>query len=72
MIELDTLPPVLTAHEFARLSRTSVDHVWKLAREGRCPVEPLHMGRTLRFSTKQVLALLDPADAARLLEATAR
>jgi predicted DNA-binding transcriptional regulator AlpA len=56
--EIGTLPAVLTSEETAELLGVSVDHLWALAREGSAPVEPLKLGRSYRWPTARLLALL--------------
>jgi predicted DNA-binding transcriptional regulator AlpA len=56
--EVGTLPVVLTSEETAELLGVSVDHLWALAREGTAPVEPLRLGRSYRWPTARLLALL--------------
>jgi predicted DNA-binding transcriptional regulator AlpA len=56
--EIGTLPTVLTSEETAELLGVSVDHLWALAREGTAPVEPLKLGRSYRWPTARLLALL--------------
>lgn len=56
--DVGTLPVVLTSDEAAPLLGISVDHLWALAREGCAPVEPLRLGRVLRWPTAPLLTLL--------------
>jgi hypothetical protein len=67
---LGTLPPTLKVHQLAALSDSSNEYWWKSVREGTCPIEPLRLGRSIRFSTRRVLEFfdLDADDAARALE----
>lgn len=69
--ELADLPPTLDTSAAAELFGVSTDHLWALAREGRAPVEPLRLGRTLRWPTAKVLAVLgiepDGRDGARAM-----
>jgi predicted DNA-binding transcriptional regulator AlpA len=53
--DLGGLPPTLNTEQAADLFGVGVDHLWKLAREGRAPVEPLRLGRALRWSTAACL-----------------
>lgn len=53
-----TLPPTLNSEQAAELLGVSVDHLWKLRRDGQAPVEPLQLGRTLRWPTAPLLVLL--------------
>jgi len=57
-INLDDLPATLTTHEVAELTRTTADHWWKLARDGTAPLQPLRLGRQLRWPTRPILELL--------------
>lgn len=52
------IPAVMTTAEAAELLRVRPDLLWKLAREGRAPVEPLRLGRSLRWPTARLLAAL--------------
>ncbi|MDP9334302.1 MAG: helix-turn-helix domain-containing protein [Actinomycetota bacterium] len=56
--ELMRLPIALDTATAADLYDVSPDHLWKLAREGRAPVEPLHLGRALRWPRASVLRSL--------------
>jgi predicted DNA-binding transcriptional regulator AlpA len=56
--DVASLPAVLTSSEVARLWGVSEDHVWSMAREGTAPVEPLKLGRSYRWPTARLLALL--------------
>ena len=58
LADLPDLPPTLSTEETADLYGCGVDHLWKLAREGRAPVEPLHLGSRLRWPTALVLRSL--------------
>ncbi len=53
--DLGGLPAVLTTEQAAEVYGCSVDHLWQLARERRAPVEPLRLGRALRWPTTLVL-----------------
>jgi predicted DNA-binding transcriptional regulator AlpA len=53
--DLASLPPTLSTAEAADLWGIGVDHLWKLAREGAAPVDPLRLGRALRWPTAAVL-----------------
>lgn len=55
---LGDLPPTLSTEEVAGMFGCGVDHLWRLAREGSAPVEPLRLGRKLRWPTAKVLASL--------------
>ena len=50
--------PTLTSAEFAELLRVPVAQIWKLAREERAPVAPIRLGRSIRWPTAAVVALL--------------
>jgi predicted DNA-binding transcriptional regulator AlpA len=56
--DVGSLPFVLTSEETAEMLGVSVDHLWALAREGTAPVEPLKLGRSYRWPTARLLALL--------------
>lgn len=53
------LPPTLTTAETAEMLGTTTSTLWRLVREGTAPVEPLRLGRCLRFPTARVLAVLE-------------
>lgn len=61
--EATNLPAVLTTEQAADLLSVSTDHLWALARERRAPVEPLRLGRSLRWPTAPLLAVLGLDDA---------
>lgn len=63
------LPPTLTTDELADLLGVSTDHLYKLVREGQAPVEPLRLGRALRWPTAKVVALLGLDDIAIVMPA---
>ncbi len=52
------LPAVLTTEQAADLLGVGKDHLWALARAGSAPVQPLRLGRALRWPTAPLLALL--------------
>lgn len=52
------LPTVLTTKATAGIYGVSVDTLWKLAREGKAPVEPIRLGRKLVWPTALVLRSL--------------
>lgn len=56
--DVGALPPTLTSAQAAELLGVSVDHLWSLARAGEAPVTPLRLGRTYRWPTARLLALL--------------
>jgi predicted DNA-binding transcriptional regulator AlpA len=56
--ELADLPATLTTEQAAAVYGVGVDHLWKLAREGDAPIEPLHLGRKIVWPTAKVLASL--------------
>jgi predicted DNA-binding transcriptional regulator AlpA len=60
--DLADLAPTLTTEQAAEIYGCGIDHLWKLAREGAAPVEPLRLGRSLRWPTVAVLSSigLDP------------
>ncbi len=53
--DLPSLPPTLLTAQAAEVWGVGVDHLWKLAREGGAPVEPLRLGHALRWPTVAVL-----------------
>lgn len=54
--DLTQLAPTLSTEEAAEIFGVGVDHLWHLARSGTAPVEPLRLGRKLRWPTRLVLA----------------
>jgi hypothetical protein len=58
------LAPTLTAAETAELLGCHVESLRELCRRGCSPVEPLRLGRALRFPTARVLEVLgiEPRD----------
>lgn len=62
LADVHHLPPTLSTHQAAELLGVGVDHLWRLAREGTAPVEPLRLGRALRWPTPPLLHLLGLAD----------
>jgi hypothetical protein len=58
MPDVQELPAALTTEQAADLYGVSPDHLWKLAREGRAPVEPLRLGRALRWPRATVFRSL--------------
>jgi hypothetical protein len=60
--DVAALPLTLTTEEAAEVYGCSPDHLWGLARAGTAPVEPLRLGRALRWPTAAVLRSvgLDP------------
>ena len=63
--DLGDLPPTLDTAQASRLLGVSKDLLWRLAREGTAPVEPLRLGSTLRWPTARLAAVLgvDPRTA---------
>lgn len=57
MITTD-LAPTLSTDEAAGLLGCSTATLWKLVKRGEAPVEPLHLGRKLRWPTSKVLEVL--------------
>jgi len=55
LADLGDLPPTLSTEQAAEVLGCGVDHLWKLAREGGAPVEPLRLGHRLRWPTVAVL-----------------
>ena len=58
MIDIENLPAVLDTVEAAELLNITRDHLWALARQGIAPVQPLRLGRSLRWPTRPLLELL--------------
>ena len=60
--DLDDLPPTLDTPRAAELLGVSIDHLWKMGREGTAPVVPLRLGRAYRWPTAPLLRAigLDP------------
>ncbi len=56
-MDIDDLPPVLTAEHVAQLLQMNVDYVRKLTREGVIPAHRFP-GRTLRYFTDEVIPWL--------------
>lgn len=57
-MEIDDLPPVLTAEHVAQLLQMNVDYVRKLTRDGVIPAHRFPVGRTLRYLTDEVVPWL--------------
>lgn len=64
--DVSSLPPTLSTEQAAEVFGVSVDHLWGLVRIGAAPVEPLKLGKRLRWPTARVLAAvgLDVGDSA--------
>lgn len=58
LADLDALPATLNTSQAAELLGISRDHLWALARAGDAPIEPLRLGRALRWPTARLAALL--------------
>lgn len=56
--EIHDLPATLDTAQAADLLGCSRDHLWKLAREGTAPIEPLRLGSSLRWPTARLAAVL--------------
>lgn len=63
LADVDDLPTVLDTETAADLLGISADTLWRLAREGEAPIEPLRLGRALRWPTARLLDLLGLAEA---------
>lgn len=57
-IDLANLPPTISVAEFAELFGVSYWTVLRAVKTGTCPVQPLRLGRSLRFPTAHVLNVL--------------
>jgi hypothetical protein len=53
--DLSSLAPTMSTAEAAEVFGVHVNHLWKLAREGRAPITPLKLGHALRWPTLAVL-----------------
>ena len=53
--DTENLPTTLSTRQAAEIWGVGVDHLWRLAREHRAPVEPLRLGTALRWPTLAVL-----------------
>lgn len=58
LADVASLPPTLTTAQAAEMLGVGRDHLWKLAREGTAPVDPLRLGSSLRWPTAKLAALL--------------
>ncbi len=56
--DVASLPTVMDAGQTAAIFDCSVDHLYDLVRRGEAPVEPIRLGRSLRWPTLPVLRLL--------------
>ena len=56
--DIGSLPPLLTSEQCAQVFDISVDHLYALRRAGKAPIEPISLGRSLRWPTLPVLRLL--------------
>lgn len=52
---LADLPPTLDAEQTAEIFGCSKWSLYELVKRNECPVEPLHLGRKLRWPTAAVL-----------------
>jgi predicted DNA-binding transcriptional regulator AlpA len=55
LADLADLPPTLSTEQAAQVFGVGVDHLWALARAGTAPVEPVRLGRRLRWPTTLVM-----------------
>lgn len=62
LADTSTLPAALTTDQAAELLGVSPDLLWRLARDGEAPVEPLRLGRVIRWPTAALLDLLGLGD----------
>lgn len=58
MMDTAGLPPTLSTEQAAQLLGISTDLAYELVRRGEAPVEPLRLGRRLRWPTARLLAVL--------------
>jgi excisionase family DNA binding protein len=54
----EVLPPTLTTDQAAELLGTTAETLYRLVQAGQAPVEPLRLGRVLRWPTALVLEVL--------------
>jgi predicted DNA-binding transcriptional regulator AlpA len=52
------VPPTLDTATAAEMFGVGKDHLYNLVRSGEAPIEPLRLGRTIRWPTARVLDLL--------------
>lgn len=57
-VDIDHLPTTLTTERAAELLGVSRGTLWAAARDGDAPVEPIKVGRALRWPTRPILELL--------------
>jgi hypothetical protein len=57
-ISIGGLPPTVDTHKAAVLLGISKDLLYELQRRGEAPVEPLRLGRRLRWPTARLLDLI--------------
>lgn len=56
--DLSELPSVLDGRQLAEILDVSYWSVLEMVKAGTCPVEPIRVGRLIRFSTAAVLRAL--------------
>jgi hypothetical protein len=56
--DLRDLPPTLDGHQVAEILGCSYWSLLEQVKAGTCPVEPLRLGRSLRWPTVAVLRLI--------------
>jgi predicted DNA-binding transcriptional regulator AlpA len=55
---IDDLPPTLNTEQASQLLGVCRGALWAAARDGDAPVEPIRVGRALRWPTRPILDLL--------------
>lgn len=70
LADLATLPPTLKAEQTAEILDCSTWALYESVKNGGCPVEPIRVGRCLRWPTAAVLRVvgIDPTEALRTVE----
>ena len=56
--DIASLPPTVDTPTAAEMFGCSTSCLWALVREGKAPIEPLRLGRKLRWPTAPLLELL--------------
>lgn len=57
-LDVDALPAAVDTPTAAQLYGISADHLWALRRRGQAPIEPLVLGRCLRWPLASILRQL--------------
>lgn len=67
LAEFGQLPATLDTPAAARLLGVSTDLLYRLVREGGCPVEPLRLGRAIRWPTLRLVEVVGAEAVAELV-----